>query len=96
MFPATKFGIASSALVLPRRCCCCTAAPADSTFDFSATYRLGNYRLGLVVENLTDTDWDEAQFDTESRLRGEPAPVSELHFTPGNPRNVRAGVSYSF
>ncbi len=67
-----------------------------SVIDLSATYRLGNYRLGLVVENLTDTDWNEAQFDTESRLRGETDPVSELHFTPGNPRNVRVGVSYSF
>jgi outer membrane receptor protein involved in Fe transport len=67
-----------------------------TVLDLSATYRLGNYRIGLVVENLTDTDWNEAQFDTESRLRDEPAPVSELHFTPGNPRNVRVGVSYSF
>jgi outer membrane receptor protein involved in Fe transport len=64
--------------------------------DLTASYRLGNYQLGLVVENLTDTDWNEAQFDTESRLRDEPAPVSELHFTPGNPRNVRVGMSYSF
>jgi len=49
-----------------------------------------------VLENLTDTDWNEAQFDTESRLRGEATPVSELHFTPGNPRNLRVGLSYSF
>ncbi len=67
-----------------------------TVLDLSASYRLGNYQIGLVVENLTNTDWNEAQFDTESRLRGEPDPVSELHFTPGNPRNVRVGVSYSF
>ncbi|MGH7599166.1 MAG: TonB-dependent receptor, partial [bacterium] len=67
-----------------------------TVLDLSATYRLGNYRIGLVAENLMDTNWNEAQFDTESRLRGETDPVSELHFTPGNPRNVRVGVSYSF
>lgn len=49
----------------------------------------------LSLENLTNTEWNEAQFDTESRLRNEPAPVSELHFTPGNPRNVRLGLTYS-
>lgn len=26
----------------------------------------------------------------------ETEPVSELHFTPGNPRNVRVGLSYFF
>ena len=67
-----------------------------TVFDLSASYRLGKYQLNLIMENLTDTDWNEAQFDTESRLRDESEPVSELHFTPGNPRNLRLGVSYSF
>jgi len=67
-----------------------------TVLDLSASYRFGNYQINFVLENLTDTDWNEAQFDTESRLRSEPEPVSELHFTPGNPRNVRVGVSYSF
>jgi len=67
-----------------------------TVLDLSASYRFGNYQINFVLENLTDTDWNEAQFDTESRLRDEPASVSELHFTPGNPRNVRVGVSYSF
>lgn len=35
-------------------------------------------------------------FDAESRLPGEAASVSELHFTPGNPRNLRLGISYLF
>jgi outer membrane receptor protein involved in Fe transport len=67
-----------------------------TVFDLSASYRIGKYQFNVIVENLTDTDWNEAQFDTESRLRNEPAPVSELHFTPGNPRNLRLGMSYSF
>jgi outer membrane receptor protein involved in Fe transport len=67
-----------------------------TVFDLAASYRFGNYQINMVLENLTNTEWNEAQFDTESRLRGETEPVSELHFTPGNPRNVRMGVGYSF
>ncbi len=67
-----------------------------TVFDLTAGYRLGSYQLHLILENLTDTEWNEAQFDTESRLLNETEPVSELHFTPGNPRNVRVGLSYFF
>jgi hypothetical protein len=59
-------------------------------------YQVGRFRLNLMVENLLDTDWNEAQFDTESRLPGELLPISELHFTPGNPRNLRVGVAFLF
>jgi hypothetical protein len=41
-------------------------------------------------------DWNEAQFDTESRLRFEPTPVSEIHYTPGIPRFIKAGISFYF
>jgi len=62
--------------------------------------RLG-YKIGKVtffgnVENLTNTDWNEAQFDTESRLKYEPNPVSEINFTPGNPINFKLGISVHF
>ena len=50
----------------------------------------------MVIENLFDVEWNEAQFDAESRLRDEVEPVSELHFTPGNPRNVRVGMAFLF
>ncbi|MGH7492623.1 MAG: TonB-dependent receptor [bacterium] len=71
-------------------------AKGYTVFDFVGDYRFGNYKINLVLENVFDTEWNEAQFDTESRLRDEPVPVSELHFTPGNPRNVRVGLSYLF
>ncbi|MCG3153571.1 MAG: Vitamin B12 transporter BtuB [bacterium] len=67
-----------------------------TVLDLTAGYRFGNYQLNVILENLTDTEWNEAQFDTESRLPNETEPVSELHFTPGNPRNVRVGLSYFF
>ena len=71
-------------------------AKGYTVFDFFGDYRLGNYKINFVLENVFDTEWNEAQFDTESRLRDEAEPVSELHFTPGNPRNVRVGLSYLF
>ncbi len=60
--------------------------------NLGAAYARGRVELGLALENAFDVAWNEAQFSTESRLRGEAAPVSELHFTPGNPRNVRVSV----
>ncbi|NJN35458.1 MAG: hypothetical protein HC817_15570 [Saprospiraceae bacterium] len=52
--------------------------------------------MGFTVENLLNSRWNEAQFDTESRLQGEAAPVSELHFTPGTPFAVKAVFSVYF
>ena len=59
-------------------------------------YHWNELSFSLTLENLANAEWKEAQFDTESRLMGEPEPVSENHFTPGNPRNIQAGISYRF
>ncbi len=59
-------------------------------------YKFKGFRIFTQVENLFNITWNEAQFDTESRLFLEPAAVSELHFTPGNPFNVQVGLSYEF
>jgi hypothetical protein len=45
---------------------------------------------------LLDTEWNETQFATESRLRTEAAPVEEIHFTPGTPLFVKGKVTYMF
>ena len=45
---------------------------------------------------MLNTEWNEAQFDTESRLKFETHPVSEINFTPGNPFNVKLGVIVQF
>jgi hypothetical protein len=73
-------------------------------FDLALNYRFSNINFYLRIENVTDAEWNEAQFDTESRLRGpngngefkgilEPESVSELHFTPGSPILIRGGLS---
>ena len=60
------------------------------------SYHMKKFTFSVTLKNLFDTAWNEAQFDTESRLPWESEPVSEIHFTPGDPRNVHAGVSYRF
>ncbi len=64
--------------------------------DATASYRLPKVEFGASVENLFDVAWNQAQFDTESRLQDEPEPVSELHFTPGTPFFLKGFVSYRF
>lgn len=59
-------------------------------------YHFGRFYVNGQIENLFDTEWNEAQFDTESRLKDEIQAVSEIHFTPGNPFNVQFGLSYEF
>ncbi len=53
--------------------------------DLAFNYTQKKYAIGLSVENLLNVKWNEAQFATESKLLNEPAPVTELHFTPGTP-----------
>jgi len=64
--------------------------------DGGVTFTQRKYELGLSFENLLNVDWNEAQFDTESRLFDEPAPVSELHYTPGTPFFIKGSVSFFF
>jgi hypothetical protein len=64
--------------------------------DANVNYQLGNWSVGIIVENLFDTAWNETQFATQSRLREESSPVEEIHFTPGAPFFVRGRVSVSF
>jgi hypothetical protein len=64
--------------------------------DFAASYEKPRYQLGLQVQNLFNTTWNEAQFDTETRLRNEAAPVSEICFTPGTPFFVKLSATYKF
>ncbi len=71
-------------------------AEGHTLVNLGLSYAFGPFKYFATVENLFDVDWNEAQFDTESRLFGEGEPVSEIHFTPGNPRNIQAGISYQF
>jgi outer membrane receptor protein involved in Fe transport len=54
------------------------------------------YAVGITMENLANIEWNEAQFDTESRLKNEAQPVSELHYTPGTPFFIKGSVTWFF
>ncbi len=72
------------------------AAPGYFLTDLVLNYTRPRFEVGITIQNLFDRDWNEAQFDTESRLFDEPDPVSEIHFTPGTPLSavLRVGVFF--
>jgi outer membrane receptor protein involved in Fe transport len=95
--------------------------PADETdsltaqgwflMDLLASYRWQSVQLNLALQNLTNTDWREAQFADDTCLANElgtqpgcltkpgKSPgdgVHDIHFTPGNPIAVLAGVQVYF
>jgi hypothetical protein len=64
--------------------------------DAAINYTKKRWEAGIAIQNLFDVKWKETQFDTESRLQNEPAPVSEIHFTPGTPFFARASFTVFF
>jgi outer membrane receptor protein involved in Fe transport len=80
-------------------------ALGSTVIDLALSYRLPRVELFFKIENLFNVEWNEAQFDTESRLRGpnddgsftgqlEPNSFSELHYTPGSPIFIRGGLVF--
>ncbi len=64
--------------------------------DAVAGWRKNNWEFGFSAQNLLNSEWKEAQFETTSRLKDEPAPVTEIHFTPGVPFFVKVFVAFRF
>ena len=64
--------------------------------DMLLSYGWKKFEATIAIENLFNNEWREAQFDTQSRLQFEPNPVSEIHYTPGTPRFLKAGFSIKF
>lgn len=64
--------------------------------DASVNYSKPKYEVGIAMENIFNVDWNEAQFATESRLKDEPSPITELNFTPGNPFFARIKFAVFF
>lgn len=72
-------------------------AEGYTVVDLNGSYTFNDkLTIGFRIENLLDTDWNEAQFATESRLQNETESVEELHFTPGVPFYFRGFVKYLF
>ena len=64
--------------------------------DGSLNYTRSKYEVGLAVENMFNTKWNEAQFATESQLKGETSSATELNFTPGTPFFARVKLAVFF
>lgn len=60
------------------------------------TYNFDRFTFAVNGENLLNSEWNEAQFSTETKLNVEKNSVNELCYTPGNPRNFQISVSYKF
>jgi len=62
--------------------------------DLNLNYAISHhFSMGIAVDNLFNTAWNEAQFATLSRLADEAAPVEEIHFTPGVPFFAKVQLS---
>lgn len=64
--------------------------------DLVLNYTQRKFEAGIAIQNLSNVRWKETQFETESRLRDETVPVSEIHFTPGTPFFLKATLTYFF
>lgn len=65
--------------------------------DFNLGYKQNRVSWNLAIENLLNSDWEETQFATQSRLAGEgPEGLEEIHFTPGTPFFLKGSVTYEF
>jgi outer membrane receptor protein involved in Fe transport len=63
-------------------------------FDLLAKYKRNRYEFLFSIINLANKKWRAAQFFHESRLPGEPAAgVNDIHFTPGEPLTIKAGMT---
>ena len=51
--------------------------------DLTANFTRKKYEIGLEIQNLFNVKWRDAQYEVESRLKNEPAPVEDISFTPG-------------
>ncbi|PLX02689.1 MAG: TonB-dependent receptor [Marinilabiliales bacterium] len=64
--------------------------------DFQTYYTTkSRFSIGLTIENILNTDWNEAQFATDYRLYKGDEDYG-LTFTPGVPLSFKLGLSYSF
>ncbi|PLX12009.1 MAG: TonB-dependent receptor [Marinilabiliales bacterium] len=64
--------------------------------DFQTYYTTkSRFSIGLTIENILNTNWNEAQFATDYRLYKGDEDYG-LTFTPGVPISFKLGLSYSF
>lgn len=71
-------------------------AQGYTVFDYNIGFEKNSYNFGITIQNLFNTNWNETQFATESRLINETQPIEEIHFTPGSPFFLKAFIGFKF
>jgi hypothetical protein len=70
-------------------------ADGSSLVNLEIGYKLGEAQLRVELLNALDTKSYDIQYFYESRLSGEPSGgVSDLHFHPALPRELRVALSW--
>jgi len=71
---------------------------ADGYFvtDLKVNYTKKRYELGLSIENLLNSKWNEFEAERVSQLRNETTPVDQMSFTPGTPLFAKLRVALFF
>jgi TonB dependent receptor/TonB-dependent Receptor Plug Domain len=70
---------------------------ATTLLNLEAGYRFAQgMKIDVELLNALDKRADDITYYYESQLRGEPAPVNDIHFHPVEPRTLRAMVSVRF
>ena len=64
--------------------------------DFQIGYYKEKWSVSMLLLNVFNTEWNETQFLTNSRLKNEIESVEEIHFTPGTPRSLMLKWTYNF
>ena len=64
--------------------------------DLKLNYTQKRYEVGLSIENLFNTKWNEFEAEEVSQLKGEAAPVDQMSFTPGTPFFAKLRVTVFF
>jgi outer membrane receptor protein involved in Fe transport len=71
-------------------------AKGYALMDAVIEYTYKRFVFGVSAENILNSKWKEAQFETESQLKGEAAPATEIHYTPGTPIFVKGRIGIKF
>ncbi|MET3535718.1 TonB-dependent receptor [Chryseobacterium limigenitum] len=64
--------------------------------DLVLSYNRAKWGASLQINNLLNVKWNEAQFATETQLKNEAEPITDITYTPGIPFGIKMGVFYKF
>ena len=67
-----------------------------TVLDAKINYTYRKWTFGITIENLLNTEWNEAQFAGDYRVSETAEPEYGLTFTPGTPFFLKGSVCFQF